>query len=142
MRHESYGRRTTDVSVRVTSLRAGTHYNAATCNATVAATTFLLTAWLHVFTVNSAEELVFGFRFGEPTRHTWLQQPLRCTLQRCSEYSPLHCSVVVSTRPYIDWDLMLSCSRLILSPLLSSYHRRKNDNQDKSVFFHLRQMDG
>jgi hypothetical protein len=30
-----------------------------------------------------------GFRFGERTRHTWLQQPLRCTLQRCSEYPPL-----------------------------------------------------
>jgi hypothetical protein len=35
-------------------------------------------------------------------RKMWLQQPLRCTLQRCSEYPPLHCSVIVSTRPKIE----------------------------------------
>jgi hypothetical protein len=34
-------------------------------------------------------------------RAMWLQQPLRCTLQSCSEYPPLHCSVVMNTRPYI-----------------------------------------
>jgi hypothetical protein len=55
----------------------------------------VLTAWLHVFTMNTAEQLVFGFMFGERTRHTWLQQPWRCTLQRCNEYPPLDRAVTV-----------------------------------------------
>jgi hypothetical protein len=78
------------------SFRAGTHYN---CNVqrNGCCNHISLTAWLHVFTMNTAEQLEFRFRFGERTYHTWLQQPLRWTLQRCSEYPPLDANQYFNT---------------------------------------------